>query len=185
MIPKHAKKVFKGVLFDVYHWDQKILDGRTKKFEKLKSQDNVTVIATVGNKIIAMKQKQPAHSGWYLDLPGGRLDIPNESAADGAKRELLEETGFSSTKMKLLKSFKRQGHINYTTSLFIARNSVKNAEQSLDGGEIIKPILITYTYFKDLLLNDKFYIDPSIKLYLIRARLDKKFDAELKKQIFG
>ena len=185
MIPKNAKKVFKGVLFDVYHWEQKIFDGRKKTFEKLTRQDNVTVIATVGKKIILIKQKQPAHKGWYLDLPGGRADKASESAMDCAKRELLEETGYSGSKMKLLKTFKREGHINYKTSLFLARDVKKIADQSLDGGEIIMPYLITYTQLMDSLLDEKFYIDPSIKLFLIRARLDKKFDAELKKIIFG
>lgn len=35
-IPDHAKCVFKGVIFDVYQWEQKLYNGTTTTFEKLK-----------------------------------------------------------------------------------------------------------------------------------------------------
>ena len=38
-IPINAKKVFQGIIFDVYQWEQKLFDGTVATFEKLKRPD--------------------------------------------------------------------------------------------------------------------------------------------------
>jgi hypothetical protein len=43
-IPEHAKKVFAGKTFDVYHYEQKMFDGSTQIFEKLKRNHSVDII---------------------------------------------------------------------------------------------------------------------------------------------
>ena len=59
-IPKHAKRVFKGVIFDVYQWKQKMYDGSFKTFEKIKRPDTVIVFPVLDNgKILLTKQSQP------------------------------------------------------------------------------------------------------------------------------
>lgn len=35
-IPSFAKKVFKGIMFDVYQWQQKMFEGKLETFEKMK-----------------------------------------------------------------------------------------------------------------------------------------------------
>lgn len=70
MIPKHAKKVFHGEFFQVLQWEQVMFDSSTKTFEAALHPDGVTVIATVKDKIVILKQKQP-HTQWYYTLPGG------------------------------------------------------------------------------------------------------------------
>jgi hypothetical protein len=35
-IPNHARIVFHGQLFDVYQWEQKLFNGKTAIFEKIK-----------------------------------------------------------------------------------------------------------------------------------------------------
>ncbi len=35
-IPPNAKRVFKGIIFDVYQWQQKMFDGSKETFEMLK-----------------------------------------------------------------------------------------------------------------------------------------------------
>ena len=58
-IPVGAKCVFRGVVFSVWQWKQKMFDGSFAIFEKLKRPDTVNVIAIVGPKILLLKQKQP------------------------------------------------------------------------------------------------------------------------------
>ena len=43
-MPEHAKKVFSGVMFDVYQWEQEMYDGSTATFEKLTRPDTAQVI---------------------------------------------------------------------------------------------------------------------------------------------
>ncbi len=42
-MPANAKRVFKGVVFDTYQWEQDMYDGTKKTFEKLKRPDTVVV----------------------------------------------------------------------------------------------------------------------------------------------
>ena len=35
-IPENAKRVFKGIIFDVYQWEQELYNGSKAVFEKLK-----------------------------------------------------------------------------------------------------------------------------------------------------
>jgi ADP-ribose pyrophosphatase len=90
-LPPDAKLVFKGAIFEVWQWEQKMFDGSTQIFEKVKRPDSADVIAVVGDKIVIETQEQP-HRSPFTCIPGGRCD-ENENPMDGAKRELLEETG--------------------------------------------------------------------------------------------
>ena len=44
LVPADADKVFEGVIYDVYHWDQTLYDGSKAKFEMLKRPDTVVII---------------------------------------------------------------------------------------------------------------------------------------------
>ncbi len=57
-IPKHAKKVFNGIIFEVWQWKQKLFDGSLTTFEMLKRQDTVKAVCiTPENKILIIKNK--------------------------------------------------------------------------------------------------------------------------------
>jgi 8-oxo-dGTP pyrophosphatase MutT (NUDIX family) len=183
LIPKHAKRVFKGTVFDIHQWEQKMFDGRTETFERAKTLNGATVIATVGNKVVLLKQKQPG-TNWYYSLPGGYLDKPGETPREGALRELMEETGLKPKRMKLWKTYSNFGRVATKSYLFIAQDCTKVGEPNLDGGEIIKTSLITFDEFLKLSDQEDFnYRDLIIEL--LRARLTKKGKAEFKKLIFG
>ena len=66
-IPKEAKLVFKGQIFDVYQWKQKMFDGSYETFEALKRKDNASIIPVVGNKILICEQEQP-HTGIFYGI---------------------------------------------------------------------------------------------------------------------
>ena len=72
-MPENAKLVFKGVLFDVYQWEQTMFDGSVETFEKLRRPNTSAVVASVGGKILMQREEQP-DSGQFLSIPGGRCD---------------------------------------------------------------------------------------------------------------
>src|SRR5262245_41046843 len=112
-VPKNAKRTFKGIIFDVYQWPQKMFDGTTKTFEVIRRQDSVVIIPVMKNgKIAITKQKQPAMD-WFYSVPAGRIDKPGESPKQTAIRELREEAGLVAEKMKLWKTVRHRGKIVY------------------------------------------------------------------------
>jgi hypothetical protein len=73
-MPSAAKMVFKGVIFDVYQWEQKVFDGSYRTFEKIKRQDTVMILpVTNDKKIILTEQEQPG-KGSFIGAAGGRID---------------------------------------------------------------------------------------------------------------
>ena len=58
-IPINAKKVFSGIIFDTYQWEQEMYDGSHKIFEMVKRSPTVDVIATMDDKIITLWEEQP------------------------------------------------------------------------------------------------------------------------------
>jgi len=154
-LPPQAKKVFSGVIFDTYQWEQELYDGTTTTFEMLKRPDTLQIIATQGDKILMAKQSQPVKGEFYSLFEGRRE--PNEDAISGAQRELLEESGMRSDDWELYKSYEPYTKIDWHVHVFIARDCKKVAEQNLDSGEKIEVLELTFDEFIDILYSDNFY----------------------------
>lgn len=183
-IPDNAKMVFKGVIFDVYQWDQEMFDGTTEIFEAIKRRDSVTVVATVGDKIIINHEEQPG-SEPFVALPGGQLEEEMQPL-DEAKRELLEETGYSSEDWEawFVSDPLKAGRIAWNNHFFIARNCQKVAEQHLDNGERITPELVTFEAFLDFRHNPKSRNKDLFPL-LEKAAENEEEKQKLKELLFG
>ncbi len=135
-IPDHAERVFKGIIYDIYHWEQEMFDGSTRTFEALKRLDSACVMAMQGETVFYAKQTQPGRSS-YLSLFGGNGE-EGEDVLDTGKRELLEESGMVSDNWKLLNRHEVFGKIDWAICLFIAYDCKKVAEQNLDCGEKVE-----------------------------------------------
>ena len=53
-IPDNAKIVFNGILFDVYHWEQKMFDGTTRTFEAVRRIPTTQILAVTEQKKIVI-----------------------------------------------------------------------------------------------------------------------------------
>lgn len=181
-LPKKAKKVFQGEIFQVWQWSQKMYDGSVQTFERLDRADTTQVIATSGNKVLIQKQQQPDKEKIYTSLPGGRVE-EQEDALKSAKRELLEETGLISEDWELWQKYSPVGKVVYCHYIFIARNCQKVADQNLDGGEKIENRWVDFVEFLDLTEDDSFF-DLYLKNYFYKCKLDSKIKTEFKKLLF-
>lgn len=181
VIPKNAKRVFKGVIYDVYQWKQKMFNGKFGTFERIKRSNTVTIIAIFGDKILIQNQKQP-FKGSFISLPGGRVD-DGENSLQAAKREFLEETGCISKDIYLWKTLSQSSGMHFEERVYIFRNCEKVQSQKLDAGEKIKNILVDFEEFLKLTDSDKFR-HRSLAIILLRMRLDSKTKKEFKKLLF-
>jgi len=181
-IPPHAKLVFKGIIFDVYQWQQEMFDGSIETFEFIKRCNSAQIIAAVGDKIIILDQEQPA-KGAFISLPAGRCDNDDDPLKE-AKRELLEETGYESNDWIHWRETKAKGSIDWTTHTYIARDCKYKQPQNLDNGEKISVRLISFDEFLMLADNENFR-DKNMIEPMLRARLDPKTKQELRDLIFN
>lgn len=177
-IPPQAKKVFKGMIFDVYQWEQKMYDGLTHTFERIKRPDTVIVIpVTKDGKIIICDQEQPHRDKPYLSLISGRVE-ENEPPEEAAKRELLEETGFEAKDLILWDEHSISDKISWTIYTYIAKGCKKVAEQNLDGGEKIELKFVDFEEFIELLAS-KQLPDIHLTVKALEAKLDSEKMEEL------
>lgn len=181
-MPPDAKMVFKGVIFEVWQWQQKMFDGTVRTFERLKRPDTVEMLAVVGDKILVQDEMQP-DTDEFISVPSGRVD-EGEEPAPAAKRELLEETGYASDDWALATQDMPSGKIDWTIHVFVARNCTKVQESKPEGGEKIQSRLVS---FEELLaLSDEpNFRSTSTRFLLWHARLDPKKKEELQALLFG
>ncbi len=182
-IPPNAKSVFKGTLFEVFQWEQKMFDGSTEIFESVTRPNVVEVLAVVGDKIVVLEQSQPQLAEPFLSFPGGRID-PGEEALAAAKRELLEETGLASSDWHLYREGIDEGKVVMTRSIYIARECKKTSEPHLDPGERIASALWSFEEVLDLCNNPRFR-HSSLMNDLVRARYNEEAKEQFRKTIFG
>ena len=182
-LPDHAKKVFSGILFDVYQWEQELFDGSTATFEKLKRPDSAFVVPVLenGNLLIA-EDVQPGRDT-VLTFPGGQIDAGEDPEA-GVLRELLEETGHAATSIEFWKANNAFSKVDWAVYVFIARGVHWVQDVVQDPGEHITIKEIT---FDDLftLPDDPRFQSVEILRELIEGRYDEEKRAALYNKIYG
>lgn len=180
-IPPEAKRVFKGIIFDVYQWRQKMFDGSSSTFEMLKRVNTMQVIAVKNGKICLSYQSQPNKKDFY-SLFGGRGE-EGEDPLVTAKRELLEESGLSSETWELYKVSQPLHKIDWDIYTYIAKDCKKVATQKLDVGEQIEIKEYSFEQFIDIVLSDKYWGNELI-LDILRLKDQGKLE-ELKLKILA
>ena len=178
-IPDNAKKVFGGVLFDVYQWEQELFDGTKTLFEKLKRPDTVVVFPVLDDgKIILTEQEQPGKEP-FIGATGGRVD-EGEDILEAAKRELLEESGYEASEFILWDAQHPTSKIDWVVYTFIAKGLKKVADMNLDAGEKINLKLVNLDEFIEIAINKNF-VEKEIIPKLYEAKLYPEQKEELKK----
>lgn len=168
MIPKDAKLVFKGVLFDVYQWQQEMFDGSFRTYERLRRKPSVTVLPiTAEGKLMLCEEEQPGR-GKFLSTPGGQVEA-GESPEHAAERELLEETGYTGRLEFWMTSQPYGNKIEWEVHNYIVRDCYKVTEQHLDAGERITPIFLDFELFIDAVLTSPNFRNVETIMAVVQA----------------
>ncbi len=120
-------------------------DGQTASFDTFGNEDQefVAVIGiTPEDKVIVARQFRFGPEKIYDELPGGYVDRDEEIDV-AAKREFLEETGYTPGKIEYLGSYHKDTYMNAVWHIFLAQDCVKTDNQKLEGEEHIVVRLIS------------------------------------------
>jgi ADP-ribose pyrophosphatase len=104
----------------------------------------VTIVAlTPDHEVVMINQYRHGAGRIILELPGGTLDGRDSDPAQAARRELLEETGYSGTQFKAIGQVSADpaSHTNLT-HCFLVTGAVPTAGQQLDDTEEIDVVLV-------------------------------------------
>jgi ADP-ribose pyrophosphatase YjhB (NUDIX family) len=175
-LPSHSKKVFHGIRWHVFQWEQEQFDGGFKTFESLKIFDSVVVYPIIDNTVIILNEEQPHWGQKHNSIVAGGVD-EGEDVYDAAKRELLEETGMIFRDFYLVNIEQRSGDIHSYTYTFIAKNLVSKGSTQDTGGEKTEPKQVSFEELVELTRKRDFYHKPTfIDEHIIQDKIDILFD---------
>lgn len=166
LIPDNAKRVFNGVVFDVFQWQQEQFDDSLRTFEMLKRADSVTALAIVDDKLLAIDEDQ-SHRGQKITFPSGRVSESDTSTLEAIKRELLEETGYQFSNYRLINVFQPQTKIEWFVHAYVAWGVRSVSDANPDSGEHIKPRLVDFTEARQIVENDVVYLAEVHRVFSI------------------
>jgi len=114
-------------------------DGKiVEPYYVIHEKDWVHVFAeTADSRLLVVRQYRYAANAFCTELPGGVMD-EGETPLQAAKRELLEETGYSATDwMSIGSMYANPARQTNSVHIFYARNAELVAAQNLDHSEEI------------------------------------------------
>lgn len=164
LVPDSAKCVFRGMIFDVYQWRQKLFDSTEHTFEMLKRTDTVSVICVPDGKILVIDDEQP-HLGLRQSFPGGRVDATDITIKSAAEREVLEETGYQFRNWRLIKVWQPYRKMEWFVHVFLAWDVVGKQSPKLDPGEKITVEELDFNTVKSLVMQRTGYLGESSSIF--------------------
>ena len=139
-----GEQVFDGTLLKVHRDVVRLPDGSQGTREYIRHPGAVAVVPLFDDgRVLLERQFRYPQGREFIEVPAGKLD-PGEPHLETAKRELLEETGYTA------KQWKRIGVIHtaiaYTDEsieLFVARK-LTHVGGKLDQGEFLETLIVPF-----------------------------------------
>jgi len=119
-----SRTVYRGPVFWVTTDDVQEPGGVRARRDVIHHSGSVVVLAVDESRstprVLLERQYRHAAKGYLWELPAGRID-PGEKALPAAKRELLEETGYTAKNWRrILHFYASPGFVAETMSVFLA-----------------------------------------------------------------
>jgi len=140
--------IYQGKVFELIRENITLENGTTTDVEFIEHPGAAAVIPFLDDgRILLLKQYRHALKTYIWEIPAGTLD-PHEKIIDCAKRELIEETGYSANDwQKLGEITPVPGYSDERIHIYLA-TKLQPAEQHLDADEVIQ---VQEVEFKDAL----------------------------------
>jgi ADP-ribose pyrophosphatase len=171
--------VYQGPLFRVQR--DKIIEpgGRRNERDIIRHNGSVVILAidSSGSKknpwIVMERQYRHAANQYLWELPAGKLD-PGEEPLAGAKRELMEETGYRAKKWSpLVEYYPSPGFLGETMKVFLAQD-LRTGEAHPEEDEEIELRLVRLSDLLKMIEKGAILDGKTLSSVLLYARMIEK-----------
>ena len=132
--------IYKGDFLEILKEIYELPNGKTVKKEKVVKnggKNSVIVVAITDNNEFVITIQSRINGERIVEFPSGYIEV-GEEPINAAKRELVEETGYTSDDVIVLdETFTSPGIDNSTTYIVLANNCVKREKTKDDGSELV------------------------------------------------
>ena len=140
-----GERVFDGVLLKVHRDVVRLPDGSQGVREYVKHPGAVAVVPLFDDgRVLLERQFRYPHHREFIEVPAGKLE-PDEPHLETAKRELLEETGYSAgewTRFGVMHT--SIACMDEAIELFLARKLKKERAPQLEAGEFVETLIVPF-----------------------------------------
>lgn len=134
---EQREKILHTPVFDIYSQKEVSPEGFSGNYVSIAAPDWVVIVAVHNDNFILVNQFRHGEERVTVEFPGGVCDS-NENPEETARRELLEETGFSAGRMTFLgKVSSNPALFKNHFSVYLAEELVQTGEQHLDSDEVL------------------------------------------------
>ena len=139
-----GERLFEGKLLRIYRDVVRLPDGSEATREYIRHPGAVAVVALFDDaRVLLERQYRYPQRREFIELPAGKLE-PDEPHLDTAKRELLEETGYSAAEWTRLGVVHTAiAYTNEASELYLARRLTPGAAK-LDAGEFLETLIVPF-----------------------------------------
>ncbi len=147
---KGTKIIFKGKLISLFEQKKRLSNGHIVNLEIVKHPGAALIIPFLDkNRIILLRQYRPVIDSYIYELPAGTLK-KGESPISCARREIIEETGYSAKRFtKLGEIFPAPGYTTERITIYKAEGLTKR-ECLAEKDEIIQTFIFNKPRIKKL-----------------------------------
>ena len=148
-------KIHQGRVYELVSENITLENGVTTDMEFIHHPGAAGIVPMLDkNQVILIKQYRHSLREHIWEIPAGTRD-PDETMLTCAKRELIEETGYSAEKWKELTEITPvPGYSNERISLFLATD-MKAAQQNLDKDEMLNVHVLSFDESLNMISTEK------------------------------
>ena len=171
VITEKRTLIHRGSIIDVYSDEMLLPNGNHETWDYVEHRLGAACILPVlpDGRLVMVKQYRHALNRYTIEVPAGSRDSVNEDTLICAKRELEEETGYTSDNIEFLLSLKTTvAFCNESIDVYLARD-LKSGVQHLDDAENINVLKMELDELLEMIYQGKLQDSKTVSAILAYA----------------